>query len=85
MVYVRTLVGGEPEILRPIAAAGLFLTGICAISLAFDFAPRKVGRLNTPGMQNREASEELVSEVTLSVEETNEPRSGATSQEISNE
>ena len=41
MIYIRTLVGGEPEILRPIAGAGLLLTGICVISLAFDFAPKK--------------------------------------------
>lgn len=41
IVFVRTLVGGEPESLRVIAGAGLLLTGVCLISLGFDFAPRK--------------------------------------------
>jgi hypothetical protein len=41
IVFVRTLVGGEPEILRVIASAGLLLTGACAISLGFNFAPKK--------------------------------------------
>jgi hypothetical protein len=38
IVFARTLVGGEPEILRVIAGAGLLLTGICVVSLGFDFA-----------------------------------------------
>jgi hypothetical protein len=41
VVFARTIVGGEPEILRLIAGAGLLLTGVCVISLGFDFAPRK--------------------------------------------
>ena len=41
VVFVRTLVGGEPEILRVIASAGLLLTGVCVVSLGFDFAPKR--------------------------------------------
>jgi hypothetical protein len=41
VVFARTIVGGEPEILRVIASAGLLLTGVCVISLGFDFAPKK--------------------------------------------
>ncbi len=41
VVFIRTLVGGEPEILRVIASIGLLLTGFCVISLAFDFVPRR--------------------------------------------
>jgi hypothetical protein len=41
IVFIRTLVGGEPEILRVIASAGLLLVGACLISVAFDFAPKK--------------------------------------------
>ena len=40
IVFARTLVGGEPEVLRVIASAGLLLMGICVISLGFDFARR---------------------------------------------
>jgi hypothetical protein len=41
IIFIRTLVGGEPEILRVIASVGLLLTGACVISLGFDFAPKK--------------------------------------------
>jgi hypothetical protein len=40
IIFIRTLVGGEPEILRVIASGGLLLTGACVISLGFDFAPK---------------------------------------------
>jgi hypothetical protein len=41
IVFIRTLVGGEPEILRVFAGVGLLLTGACAISFGFDYAPKR--------------------------------------------
>jgi hypothetical protein len=41
IVFVRTLVGGEPESLRIVASTGLLLTGVCLISIFFDFAPKR--------------------------------------------
>ena len=41
IIFVRTLVGGEPEVLRGIAGVALLLSGVCLTSLAFDFAPDK--------------------------------------------
>jgi hypothetical protein len=38
IVFARTVAGGEPEIIRIIANVGLLLTGVCVISLGFDFA-----------------------------------------------
>jgi hypothetical protein len=45
IVFIRTLVGGEPEVLRLVAGGGLLLSGVCLVSLGFDFAP-KVPRHN---------------------------------------
>jgi hypothetical protein len=42
VVFVRTIVGGEPEVLRVVASVGLLLTGACLISLGFDFAPKRM-------------------------------------------
>jgi hypothetical protein len=51
VVFVRTIVGGEPEILRVVASVGLLLTGACLISLGFDFAPKRMEGKTTVNAQ----------------------------------
>jgi hypothetical protein len=64
IVFARTLVGGEPEILRIIASAGLLLTGICIISVGFDYAQR-----NTSGEIKTTVPQDTVSQGASSVGE----------------
>ena len=40
IVFVRTVVGGQPESIRRLALGGVLLTGLCIVSAAFDFAPK---------------------------------------------
>jgi len=51
VVFVRTIVGGEPEVLRVVASVGLLLTGACLISFGFDFAPRRMEGQNSVDAQ----------------------------------
>jgi hypothetical protein len=41
VVFALTVADGEPESIRRIALAAVLLSGICIVSLAFDFAPRR--------------------------------------------
>ena len=40
VVFALTVADGEPEGVRGIALAAVLLSGVCIVSLAFDFAPR---------------------------------------------
>ena len=40
VVFALTVAGGEPESIRRLALGGVLLTGVCIVSVAFDFAPQ---------------------------------------------
>jgi hypothetical protein len=41
VVFALTVAGGEPESIRGLAIVGVMLTGLCIVSVAFDFAPKR--------------------------------------------
>jgi hypothetical protein len=63
IIFIRTLVGGEPEILRVIASGGLLLTGACAISLGFDFAPKSNSVKLAIADEGKQEKAEIVPEI----------------------
>jgi hypothetical protein len=65
VIFIRTLVGGEPEVLRVIASTGLLLTGVSLISVAFDFAPKRELMKSSPAEKKTQDSEGASSEAML--------------------